>query len=341
MTMQIDLMRHLRPLWQGEGAGGAAAAALTASADPAPVAPAGQAAPAAAPAGDPAPAAAPAAPAAKWWETDRFTPDQRKHLTASGLTVDDPTEALARITDMHRHAVQRIGKDPATILDKPGKDQPLADWMKANKDLFGIPEKPEDYKIERPKEWPKDAQWDADFEAQARAFAHEHAIPPGAMQGLVGLYAQKVAALNGKAEADLAAANATMMADLGREWGPQADARMLRAGQAAQTLAERAGMTADQIADVAKALSPKVGDANVIKLFDVIAQGLGDDALLGAGKGTQGFGMTPAEARQRNAQMRAPGGEYYEAVQKGDSRKMAELKPEMERLAKIAAGGEA
>lgn len=239
---------------------------------------------------------------------------------------------------MHRHAVQRLGKDPGALLDRPAKDQPLTEWMKANREVFGLPEAADGYKIEQPKDWPKDAGWDKDFEAQARAFAFDQGLPPAAVQGMVNLYAAKVRELNGKADTDLAAANDAMRSELTRDWGGQADARMLRAGQAAQVIAEKAGMTADQVADVAKSLSAKAGDANVIRMFDAIAGMMGDDKMLGAGGGGGGFGTSPAEARQQLAQMQAPGGAYYEAVSSGNTSKIAELKPQIERLTKIAAG---
>lgn len=319
------------PLWQGEGMGGGAGA----GAGEADAAAAAAAAAAGAGAGG-----GEGKPAGKWWEGQKFSDDHRKHLTASGLTVDDPLDALAKVTDMHRHAMQRLGKDPATILDKPGKDQKLPDWMKANRDIFGLPESADGYKIAPPDDWPKDAAWDKDFEAEARAFAFEAGLPPAAVQGMVGLYAKKVAAMNGAAETELAAANDRMRGDLVKDWGPQADARMLRASQAAQIVAEKAGMSADQIADFAKALSPKIGDANVIRIFDTIAQSLGDDTMLGGGKGGGAtFGTTPAEARQQLAQLRAPDGAYGKAFAEGNSSKLAELKPQIERLSKIASGG--
>ncbi len=322
--MLIDFFRRM-PVWQSEGAGAGAAG------DPPPDAAA--AAAAGAGAGDPPPAAS-----TKWWEGSKFTDDQRKHLTASGLTVDDPIEAAARLTDMHRNAMQRIGKGLDTIIDKPGKDQPLPEWMKANREVFGLPENANGYTVERPADWPKDAAWDTDFETQAKAFAFENGIPPAALQGLVGLYAQKVAALNGAADTQLAQASEQMRGDLTREWGPQTNARILRAGQAAQALAEKAGMGADQLTEMAKSLSAKTGDANVIRLFDTVAQMMGDDTITGAGKSAGTFGTTPAEARQQLAQLTAAGGAWYEATNSGNSAKIAELQPQIERLSKIAAG---
>lgn len=343
---------RVSPVWQGEGAGagaggagaggaggdgGAAAAALAVAAAGAGGGEGGGAAGGTGQQGDGAGAGG--GSAAKWWEGAKFSDDHRKHLTASGLTVDDPLDALARVTDMHRHAMQRLGKDPASFLDKPGKDQPLTDWMKANREVFGLPEGADGYKIEPPKDWPKGAEWDKDFEAQARAFAFENGLPPAAVQGMVNLYAGKVQAIAAKAEADFSQANDAMRADLVKDWGGQADARMLRASQAAQVIAEKAGMGADQIADVAKALSARAGDANVIRMFDAIAQAMGDDTALGLGKGSGTFGTTPAEARQQLAQLQSEDGEYYKAVAAGNSAKVAELKPQIERLTKIAAGG--
>lgn len=320
------------PVWQGEGGGGGGAGSDAAEGG-------GDGSDAAAAAGGGEGSGAGAA--TKWWEGTGFTDDQRKHLTASGLTVDDPLQALSRVTDMHRHAMQRLGKDPATLLDRPAKDQPVTEWMKSNREIFGLPENADGYKVEKPSDWPKDAQWDTDFETQAKAFAFEHGIPPAALQGLVGLYAAKVGQLNTNAETQLAAASDQMLSDLSKDWGPQTNARTVRAGQAAQAVAAKAGMTTEQLADVAKSLAPKVGDANVIRLFDTIAGMMGDDVLMGGGAGGGGatsFGTTPAEARQQLAQLQAQGGAYYEAVASGNSAKVAELKPQIERLSKIAAG---
>lgn len=324
--MRVEFWRKM-PVWQGEGGGGAGGAAPPAGDAP----PAGAQPPAA---GDMPPAAS-----AKWWEGNKFSDDHRKHLTASGLTVDDPLDALVRVTDMHRNAVQRLGKDPNSILDRPAKDQPVTEWMKKNRDIFGLPENADVYKIDKPQDWPKDAPWDTSFEAEARAFAFENGLSPSALSGLVGMYAKKVGALNAAAETELAAASEKMRSDLTRDWGPQADARMLRASQAAQAVAERAGLSGDQLAEAVKTLSGKTGDANVIKLFDTIAQAMGDDNFLGAGRGSQTFGTTPAEARQQLAQLRSPDGDFYKASAAGNSTKLAELKPLMERLTKIAAGG--
>jgi hypothetical protein len=333
---------RVAPVWQGEGGGGAGAGAggEGAGGDAAAAALAAASAAAGQGAADPGKQVDGAGgTGAKWWEGAKFSDDQRKHLTASGLTVDDPLDALPKLTDMHRHAMQRLGKDPASFIDKPGKDQPVTEWMKANREIFGLPEAADGYKIEPPKDWPKEAAWDKDFEAQARAFAFENGLPPGAVQGMVNLYADKVKQIAAQAEGDFAKANDTMRADLARDWGGQADARMLRASQAAQAIAEKAGMTADQIADVAKSLSAKTGDANVIRMFDAIAQAMGDDTALALGKGNGGFGTTPAEARQQLAQLQSPGGAYFDAVQSGNSAKVAELKPTIERLSKIAAWG--
>lgn len=316
------------PVWNAEGGNGGGGDGNAAPADPN-----------AAPPADPnaAPPADPNTGAGKWWEDNRLNDDVRKHLTVKGLTVDDPIDAMVKLAGMHRNAESRLGRDPATLIDRPKQDQPITDWMKANREMFGLPEAADGYKIDKPADWPKDAKWDDSFEAEARAFAFEHGIPPDALNGLVSLYAGKVAALDKDASDTFNQANTQMMSELQKDWGGETDARIARATQAARIAAEQAGMTGDQVEAVARTLSKSGGDANVIRMFEAFGAMMGDDQMMGAGKGSTGFGTTPAEARQQIATLHAPGGDWFEATKSGDAGRIKALKPKMDQLYKLAA----
>lgn len=284
-------------------------------------------------AGDPPPDQA---PAAKWWEGEKLSDEQRSQITALGLTVEDPVEAVARLADMERSAKQKLGAGVDKFLQKPAEGQDVAEWLRQNGKMFGIPESAEGYEIGAPEGWPKDAPWDTEMEAAARELGHKHGISGAAMKDIVALYAGKVGALMGDADDKLAAANAEMQADLQRDWGAQYGAKVALAKQAVSVVGEKAGLDADGIAAIAGTLKPKIGDAGTVKLFAAIGEMMGEDALVSGGSD---LGTTPADARARLVAMRAEGGEYYQAVAKNDKAALKRLTPEIQRLEKIAAGG--
>ena len=56
------------------------------------------------------------------------------------------------------------------------------------------------------------------------------------------------------------------------------------------------------------------------------------------GEGNRSFGTTPEEARAELARLNGPDGDYYKAVASGDQGKIAQLKPKIDHLSRIAAG---
>lgn len=326
--MLLDLLHRLpRPLFAPEEGAGAAAVA-----DP------GTAAAAAPTDADKAAADPGTAPAAKWWESPKLSDAHRTALTAKGLTLNDPMEALHKLIDMQVNAEKRLGAPADRLLTKPKDGESVADWMRQNATLFGIPEAPDKYDIKKPADWPKDAQWNTALETQVRQIGHEEGLSGKALQRLTEAYAGSVKSLMDGAEAELQKANGEMMAELERDWGAQTPARLAQAQQAASVLGEKAGLNPEQIQSLAQTLKPKVGDAGTIRLFAAIGEMLGDDTALGLGRGGGSLGITPAEARQQIAALRAPDGAYGKAYAAQDRREMARLQPEIERLTKIAAG---
>lgn len=310
--------------------------------DPAGDPPAGDPPPADPVAGDP-PAGDPPAgdppPAARWWEDNRFSDAQRQQLTALSLTVDDPIDAVVRLADMEIAAKRKLGKPADALMDRPGKDEKIADWMRKNGDLFGIPEKAEDYKLEQPKDWPKDAEWDGELETQARAIALDEGIGGAALQRFTDLYAGRVQALMASAEQDFQAANAEMMGALQKDWGAQMQAKVAQAQQAASVVAEAAGLDDAALENLSQALASKTGDASVIRLFAAIGEMMGEDMAAGLGKGGgNALGTTPAEARAELQRQQASDGEWYKAVAANDRAAIERLKPKMDQLRKLAAG---
>ena len=252
-------------------------------------------------------------PDVKWWQSDALTEDQKTTITAAGLTLDDPVEAVAKLADMERAAKKRLGANPDDLLTKPKDGQDVAEWLRQHGDIVGIPKDADGYEIKPPESWPEDAKWDADFEKKVREAAHESGIPQPALQKIVDIYAEKVAALEADAVQEQTAAQQEMMSALKNEWGDQTDAKLARARQALSVISEQAGLDADAQRNLLDVMADKAGDANVWKMMDVIAQSMGEDAAAGLGAGGKTIGTTPAEARAQIEKMTAPDGDYTKA----------------------------
>ncbi|MDZ7919979.1 hypothetical protein [Rhodoferax sp.] len=323
MTMS-DILRARRTFAaEVEGAPAAAPAAEAAPVAPAPAP--------AAPAGD-----APAGP--KWWETDTYDAPKRGYLTAKGLTLDDPLATIPKLIDIAANAEKRIGKGLDTIIDRPTKDQPYAEWVAANRAALGLPTDEKGYTVTPPENWPKDMPWDTGLEASAKAIAVKYGIPPAALQELTNLQAASAMAINGEVQAAQSKASTELMADLQKDWGLQTDAKITLAKQAAQMVAEKAGLDMTALGNLSEVLMDKIGDANTLRFMAAIGGMMSDDPAVGLGK-PGSMTMTPAEARQQLASMRAPEGEYYKATATNDRAAIARLQPRLDHLTRIAAGG--
>ncbi|WP_101339733.1 hypothetical protein [Cereibacter azotoformans] len=274
--------------------------------------------------------------ATPWWKGSDFTAEEQQWLAARGLTEDDPTKVLPKIVKGHRAAEQRIGRGLDTIIDKPGKDQPVTEWLRANAAALGLPDKEDGYTAQPPADWPKEAAWDTELEAKARKVAFELGVPPQAHQAYVSLFAEKVKEMDRASRDGLALAQDQMMNDLRRDYGEQVGAVITKAKQGAQFVAEKAGLSADALTGISQVLSDKGGDANTIRFMAAIADMMGEDNAAGIGKGGA-LTMTPAEARAELARFQAPDGEYGRAVAEGNVAKVRELSTRREQLAKIAA----
>lgn len=322
MTLRIDFTRDRRSFAPDGGGPG----------DPPPPSPAAGNPPSPAPpAGDPP-------PTAKWWEVKDYSPEEQQWLAARGMAEDDPMLAIPKLVKGHRAAEQRMGKGMDSILDKPGKDQPYSDWVAQNRAALGLPADEAAYKIAPPEGWPQDQGWDTAREGKARAIALKYGVPEAALQELVGLQAEAVMEQRGATDAEMTKATAALMADLERDFGTQTPTVITKAKQAAQLVAEKAGLSTEALANLSDTMMDKIGNANVIRFMASLADMMSDDAAVGLGKGGA-LTTTPAEARAQLATLRAPGGEYYEATAKRDNAAMAKLKPQIDHLTRIAAGG--
>ncbi len=279
---------------------------------------------------------------ANWWDTDRFRPFN-DWINAKGMATTDPLDALDKAIRVGQGAEKHLGKPADRLMARPGEGESLPDWMKSNAGMFGLPEAPEGYEIERP-DLPEGVAWDDQLEAKVRQIAFDQGVPPGAVNALVGAYAERMADAVQAINAQGQEAEAELMAALERDWGTQTQAKIDGARAAMAAVAQAAGMDAEAIQSMALTLKGKAGDAGTIRMFAAIADMMGEDAMPGGGapgggQAAGGFATTPADARAQLARMNEPGSDWYEAVASGNTSKMQALMPGRKALERIAAGG--
>lgn len=277
----------------------------------------------------PAPAAAP------WWQG--LPEDAQGFVRAKGLEGVDPAEALPRALEMARHAERKLGKPAEKLIERPAEGQDVAEWLAAQREAFGLPQDVKDYDVKPPKDFPKEA-WNTELAEQAAVLAHSMAVPKTVHERYVGLFADYVQKLDQQTAEQYEQARSSMMSELERGWGTETEDRTTRAAQAAQHLAEIAGLDADAITAMSSTLAAKVGDANVLRIFDAVAQAMAEDSGVSIGRGAGGLTTSATEARAQLDQLRAPGGAYYEAVQSKNHAEIRRLQPQIERLTALAVG---
>lgn len=306
-----------RILWQGADAGGGTGGAADDTTAPA--------------AADDA-----AASTTAWYDDARFNDDAKGYLTAKGLTAAaDPLEAVQKLVGIGQAADRRFGRPLDSVIDKPGKEQSLVDWRKANGEVFGLPAAAEAYEIAKPDGLPEGLAWNADLEGRIRAAAFERGIPPDDMNALADIYATYVTEMNAGIDRDMQQAEEKLVGELRQMWGRDYDAKRTRAAQAASVLAEKAGMDMDGIEAVAGLLSSgDPGSTMAMRLFDAVADMLADDTLIGAKAGVRDSGLSVDEAKAQFQAFTAEGGDWAKASAAADSEAIARLRPQFERLAK-------
>ncbi len=275
--------------------------------------------------------------AAKWYEGETFTDDDRTFLTKKGLATDDPNAPLATILKGWRSAEQKLGKPPETMMDRPAEGQSVAEFLKQNGDVFQIPDAPDGYEIDKG-ELPKGVQWDEGLEAKARAVAHENGIGQAGLQSMVALFTEHQVAEAAKYADDAASAEQSMRAELVKDWGAEYGPKVELARRALAHFGEVASLPPEVLMDASAALEEKAGSPSVMKLFAAIGEMVGEDSLITAGAGGA-FASTPAAARQELAEMQEPGSDYQKALSSGNRQAIDRFTERRKQLTKIATGG--
>lgn len=273
---------------------------------------------------------------AKWFDGEGISDQDREWLKLKGFAEDDAALAAPKLLKSLRGAEQKLGKPAEALMERPGKDGSLADWKRQNAELFGLPEGPDGYELERP-DLPQGVKWDEGLEAKAREIAHQHGVEPDALKAMVGLYAENIAAQATATADEMKGKEDEMFAELRKDWGDQTAGRTELAKRGLAFVAEKAGLDDVARLEVATILEQKAGgSAQAVRFFSALGETIGEDSLV-IGGGSTG-GTTQAEARQKLEAMKAPDHPYQVAIRDNNRAEIAKFNEERQRLSKIATG---
>lgn len=251
-------------------------------------------------------------------------------------------EGFAKALMAYRAAEQKLGAKPDELTRLPGDRQSPGQWLKSLGARAGVPETPEGYDIGKAT-LPDGVPYDETFEKEALAALHAAGAPKDVAKAARDVFAAKVASLYEAAATERAEAMTTMNAALTAEWGAQTPVKREQAARAFQHFAEAAGLDADSRQSVAAKLTEALGgakdggDARVVRMFAAIAEKMSEDRLVAGQPFGDAGAMTPASARARLAQIKAPDGDFARARSSNDVNRMRDIQAEIGRLSRIIA----
>lgn len=264
-------------------------------------------------------------PANDGWYSGIQTPEVRTWAQAKGFK--DPLAAVESAYNLEK----LIGFDRAgrTVV-LPKDDAPEAE-KRAFFSKMGVPEKPEDYKLEALKDAPES------LKTAVSSWMHKHGIPPSQANGIAAEFAAFSATENERTRTAMIAEGDAAFSALTAEWGAEADANLeLGRRFAAQMLPEKVKL--DNGAEVSRkeflaTLFERTGATGVLtKLFAQAGKGLGEHKMADDGI-PGGFAMSAQQALAKIQALKSDPA-WTKAYLNGDKDKMAE----MQRLFQLANG---
>ena len=169
------------------------------------------------------------------------------------------------------HTTSLNGKKGLVPLPKDAPPEVKAEWHARQKELNGVPDKPEGYGIKKPADLP-DELWDGKYVEGVQSIFHKHNIPPEAAAELISYGANY-----GKTSYAEGMMNIQKQLDAGQKeletgWGAETPKKLALAVRGAQTLG----------------LDPKdpiFRNPNVVRAMVKMAEMVSEDKLVGAGSG--------------------------------------------------------
>jgi hypothetical protein len=158
-------------------------------------------------------------------------PDDLKQAEGVLSKYPNPVEALRGLAN----AQKLIGQK--STLKAPAPDAKPEEVDKFNsqlRDVLGIPQKAEDYKLTKPEKLPDGLTWDESKAGDFAKLAHSLNIPPAAADKIAAWQMQQMAGMVDAGKQKLDAWVQSQTAELKKDWGADFDANLGKAAKAAQ-----------------------------------------------------------------------------------------------------------
>jgi hypothetical protein len=214
---------------------------------------------------------------------------------------------LGSFVKSYLNAQKMIGADKIALPGKNATPEERAEFFKK----IGRPEKPEDYKFERPKDAPPSLKYD---EAREKAFASEaHKLGLTAEQavGLAGWWNNHVVEMDKSAAKAHDEKHTAAVTALQKEWGDKYAANVELANSAVRTFG---------LADFLKERGLS-NDPEMVKAFSAIGGALSEDKLLGP-KSASGIGGAMSRINELMNNLKGP---YYDKSHPAHAATVAEV----------------
>lgn len=186
----------------------------------------------------------------------------------------------------YRGVEKLIGRDPSTLLVMPRADDPQGYRQVYSR--LGMPETPDKYELDIPKDGPKG---DDGYHNFVKTAAHEAGLTVNQLKEFSAKHNAYVKQVMDQQERDYNVSVELDKKSLISEWRDGHERMM----NAAQTSAKSLGFTPEMIDSLEKSM----GYANTMKFFADLGSKMGEDSFVTPGGNSRGFagGMTPDEAR--------------------------------------------
>jgi len=232
-------------------------------------------------------AAAASTAAAKPWFEGKASPEDIGHWENKGWKKDDPADVALQATKQARELQRHFGVPPERLLKLPERADDAAGWATVNARL-GVPEKADGYDFAGLKHADgKDVA--QPFVDAMRTALHEAGVRKDAARDI----AQKVIKFQDDSTAaqksEVAAARATQISDLQKQWGNNLELNKMRAAEGAKRL----GLSPEAVA----ALEGQMGYSNLMEAMRKIGVGTSEDTFEESGGGGNPTTANGAKAR--------------------------------------------
>lgn len=218
------------------------------------------------------------------WTND--LPDDLKAANAILGKYPNPTEMARGLVNANRLIGQK------STLKAPAPDAKPEEVEKFNvqiRDVLGVPQKVDDYKLEKPASIPEGLTWNEEKAADFVKLAHSLNIPPQAAQKIAEWQMANMGDAVKQGQAQIDAWVQGQQAELKKDWGNDYDANLGKAARAAQL----AGFDLND--------GELANNAKFVKAMLTVSSLIKPDAVVGADKtGIPLDGAAQAEDIRRN-----------------------------------------